>query len=219
MKRATFALAFSLMAGAAAAQCPTTLADASAGVYVDFDGYIVRYDRRADGTVEEVEFDTQDGGTGYRYLSHHGIFILESAEMVFGVVQPDTNEVITYDVPLPNQIAANMTYSSMTNVRYGSDAPFQEPLEITVGAQGTEQIGGCTMATLPVEMRTGPSTDQYISNFTYFPALGFGIFVGGGGQGETQDVYRATYIGTVPPSAAATAPAPGAPTPPASPGK
>lgn len=219
MKRATYALAFGLAAGAAAAECPSTYADAAEGVYVDFDGYVVRYDRQPDGTVEELEFDTVDE-PGYRYLSHQGIFIFESWEVVFGVMQPDTVEVITYDQPLPAQITPNLNFAAMSTVRYGNDAPFQEAVAISVGPQTTEQIGDCAMSTLSVQMRSGPANDQYISNFTYFSALGFGIFTGGGGATETQDYFPATYIGTEPPSAAALtpppAPATSAPTAPSS---
>ena len=216
MKATTCALAILAAPGAALANCPSTYADAANGVFVAFGSDVVRYDRRPDGTVEELEFDTQEA-SGYRYLSHHGILILQSWEMIWGVSQPDTHEVITYDTPLPAQFTANSSYRSMTTVRYGTDAPVQEPVEVTVGAQGVEQIGGCAMQTLPIQMRSGPPNDLYFSNFTYFPALGFGVFVGGGPAGGTQDVFRATFIGTEPPSAApAASPAPSpapAPTP------
>ena len=53
MKRTSCALALCLTAGAAAADCPATFADAAMGIYVDFDGYVVRYDRQPDGTIEE----------------------------------------------------------------------------------------------------------------------------------------------------------------------
>lgn len=214
MTRATLAIALSFVASAASANCPTTFADAARGVYVDFEGFVVRYSRFPDGTVEELEFHTPDAN-GFRYVSHLGIFILESAEMIHGVRQLDTNEVITYAQPLPAQITANMTYATGTTVTYANDAPFPEPLEITVGALGSEQYGTCTLSTLPVQMRTGVGADQYISNFTYFPALGFAIYVGGGGVNESPDQYPVSYIGTVPPSSASAAPA--TPTAPAAP--
>ena len=210
MKRSISAIALSLAAGAAMADCPSTLADAANGVYVEFSDLLVRYDRRPDGTVEEMEFDTATNSF-FRYLSHHGIFILQSWEMIGTLLQTDTHEVITYDVPLPPQITANMTFAAQSLVRYGTDAPFNEPLQITVGAQEMQTIGACTMATLPVRMQTGPAGDVYISNFTYFPALGFGIFVGGGPIGGTQDVFRPIYIGTEPRSAAEAVPAPARP--------
>ena len=200
MMRSICAIALSLTAGAAMADCPSTLADAANGVYVEFSDLLVRYDRRPDGTVEEMEYDTETNSF-FRYLSHHGVFILESWEMVGAMMQTDTHEVITYDVPLPTQITANMSFASQTTVRYGSDAPFNEPLQITVGAQEMQMIGACNMATLPVRMQTGPAGDLYITDFTYFPALGFGIFTGGGPAAGTLDVYAPTYIGTEPRSA------------------
>ena len=192
MKRMICAVVASVVAGSALADCPTTYADAAEGVYVEFDGLIVRYDRRADGTVEEMEADTETGQF-FRYLSHQGIFILESWEMQGTTLLPDSYEVITYDTPLPSQITANMSYRSMTTVRYGQDAPFQEPLEITVGAQRTQQIGDCNMAVLDVRMVTGPSNDPYVSNFIYFPALGFGSFTGGGQPDRRGQLCADTY--------------------------
>lgn len=219
MKRAALALALCSTAGAAWADCPTTLADAAEGVYADFDGYIVRYDRRPDGTVEEVEFDTTDG-SGYFYRSHQGIMIHESWEMSAGFLQADTHEVITYDQPLPATIAPNSTFSTMTTVQYATDAPYQEPLTISAGATVSEQIGDCVMQVVPVQMRTGPGNDQFVSNFSYFPALGFGVFIGGHGANEAPEFFRPTYIGTVPPTAGGAAapatPAPAAPAAPAS---
>ncbi|MEM1273806.1 MAG: hypothetical protein AAGF88_08315 [Pseudomonadota bacterium] len=199
MRHALSPVIFGLMVTAAVAECPTTLADASHGVFVDFDGYVVRYDRRADGAVEELEFDSADG-TGYRYISQHGILVLESWEMQFGALMDGTHEIITYDVPLPASISPNMTYASTTTVQYGSDAPFTEPLRIMAGAPQTQVIGNCTMNVLEVQMHTGAPGVEYVSNFIYFTALGFGVFVGGGDLGAPPDMYPATYIGTVPPT-------------------
>ncbi|MEM9318526.1 MAG: hypothetical protein AAGA70_05920 [Pseudomonadota bacterium] len=218
MKRVIGAAILTALAGAASAQCPTTFADASHGVFVQFDDYVVRYDRRPDGVVEELEFDTENE-TGYRYLSQHGILVLESWEMQFGAANLSTYEVISYDQPLPTQITAGMVYSTGTLVQYGSEAPYREPLTITVGPQSTQQIGACAMQVMQVEMRTGPAGDEYISSFTFFPALGFGVFIGGGPLGGQQDMYPPTYIGTQPPMLAAAPPlnTPPPPTPPSAP--
>lgn len=216
MKRAFATLAFCMMGGAATADCPTTFADAAQGVYIGFDGYVVRYSRFPDGTVEELELHGGDA-SDFRVVSHLGVFIHESAEMINGVLQPESNEVITYAQPLPPQLSANMTFATTSTVAYANDAPFQEPLEITVGAPATEQIGDCTMASLPVQMRTGFGQEQFVSNFIYFPALGFATFIVGHGVNVVPDAFPPTYIGTEPPSVTPQAPAaPAAPQAPAS---
>ncbi|MBF9032291.1 hypothetical protein HKCCE3408_17975 [Rhodobacterales bacterium HKCCE3408] len=187
-----------LWAGAAAADCPVSMADSAAGLYVEFDGYVVRYDRRPDGTVEELEFPGGDA-SGFRYISQHGIFVLESWESVSGRVIAGTHETITYATPLPATITPNMSYESATHVFYGADAPVDEPVAMTTGAGSTIGFGDCSLSTIPVEMRTGPVGQQDLSTFTYFPQLGFAVFTGGGAVGGQQDSFPILNISADPP--------------------
>ncbi|MBF9036492.1 hypothetical protein HKCCE2091_19815 [Rhodobacterales bacterium HKCCE2091] len=190
-----------LLAGPALADCPTTLADAAHGVYVDFDGYVVRYDRRPDGSVEELEFDTPTGG-GYRYISLGGIYVVESWTMESGFAVPGTHETITYENQPDPELRPNSTFSSNTTIHFDNgDAPFDEFLSIAVGPSQSQRIGTCTLDAMRVEMRTGPVGSVQISNFLYFPTLGFGTYIGGGAEGENYDLYRPTAISTEPPLA------------------
>ncbi|MEM9754874.1 MAG: hypothetical protein AAF914_02715 [Pseudomonadota bacterium] len=193
---------------AAWARCPVSLADAANGVYVDFGDFVVRYDRRDDGRVEELEFDTQEG-TGYRYISQHGIFLVESQEMAFGYAGTGTFETITYDTPPPPRIEPNLTYSTNITVRFGTEQPFREPLSIVVGPEQSQLIGACRLQTLSVNMRQGPPGNEFISQFMYFVDLGMAIYIGGGTPEESPSFGPPISIDTDPPMR----PLPGGPSP------
>lgn len=197
MIRFVSVVVFAASASAALAECPTSFEDAADGVYLEFGDRIVRLDRQADGTVEEIE-TILSTGEFTRYISHLGLFVLERSGMVNGVLQPDTFETISYDAAPPTRLEPGLVYATDTVVTEAGSDPFPEPIALTVGDGGNLAVGGCQVSILPVEIRFGAVQDQYSDHFLYFPDLGLGSYIGGGPTGETPTLETLLYIGTEP---------------------
>ncbi|MEN0079332.1 MAG: hypothetical protein AAF753_09500, partial [Pseudomonadota bacterium] len=142
--------ALTVSATIAQASCPVSMADTSAGIYIDFDGYVVRYNRSPNGQVEELEFG-READSGLRFVSMHGILVLSSSDFVRGFIDAATIETLTYDRPLPAQITQNMSFTATSTVTLADASTAEEAITLTSGTERRERLGGCDMQVIPVE--------------------------------------------------------------------
>lgn len=191
------ALAALSVGSAAWAECPVSMADTAAGIYVAFDDTVVRYDRQPDGRMEELEFGFEDA-PGLVYTSLHGIWLLSSVDMFGGFTQEETREVFSYDRPLPPTVAPNSEFQTVSTVRPADGDAFTETLTLRTGALSRTQVGGCTLDVIEARLDIVTGAERSTSIFQYFPALGFAVFVGFEEPGQSPESYPATRISTVP---------------------
>lgn len=179
------------------ADCPVSMADTAAGVYVAFDDTVVRYDRSPDGRMEELEFGFEDA-PGLVYTSLHGIWLLSSVDLIGGFAQEETREEFSYDRPLPPTVTPNSEFQVTSTVRPADGDAFTEALSLRTGPVGTTQIGTCTLDVIEARLDIVTGNERSTSIFQYFPALGFAVFVGFEEPGQQPESYPATRISTRP---------------------
>lgn len=194
-----FAVGVTALAGAAQAQCPVSVADTQAGIYVDYGTYAVRYQLRPNGRTEEIEFQTAED-VGFRYVSQRGIMVHESAEMRDGRLVAGTGTTIQYSGPLLD-IIPNDSWSVNTVVFPDGESSFNEGLSISTGPLVQTTIGACRLNSISVDLvaRQPGVSESDLSRFTYFPDLGFAIFTGSGSTTSSFDAVTPMTISTEPP--------------------
>lgn len=200
-----------LLPAAAWAACPEGTADAAADIYAEFDGYMMRYDRRPDGVVEELE-RAFDGATGYRFLVHPGGIVLDSWQTDRGRLVPDSREQVDYAAQgtvLP-EIEAGLTWTGTATLRLGDGAEVATTTAMIVGQPVRMSIGPCAYESWPVEIRTRDSGDaeDQVHRLRHLPQLGISLYLGGGPASETFTPDLPLSISTEPPAVRAGSAAP-----------
>jgi len=195
--------ALALCASMATAQCPTGIADSDDGIYVSFGDFSVRYDLRADGSVEELETYHEDGA-GYRFISRQGAFVFDSWEMDRGRIVAGTREQTLYADgadSLP-QLSPGVSWTGST-VRLREDGDQNvETMNVSVMPATRIAIGGCSYGAWPmVVTTTGSDGLGFRDELTYLADLGFALYHGGAEMGHTLDRAEAVQIATAPPVA------------------
>jgi len=213
--------ALALGAGAALAECPRSTADTRDSIYVTFNGFHVRYDMLADGTVMEEETSFDDG-TGFRVNSLRGSFVLRSWSTENGLLLPDTSEVTTWEVGAANLpvMTAGQSWSGNTVRLHDGGERHVETVSVVVDAARAMTIGTCSYDAWPVVVTTtaGGNVPDFIDYLTYLPSLGIAIYHGGFEEGEQFTRDEPTSISTTPPvRGSGTYLLPGAPVNPANP--
>ncbi|MFY0635102.1 MAG: hypothetical protein JXQ91_14910 [Vannielia sp.] len=174
MIRGGLAVAAVCAAQGAGAACPVP-GDLARGIrLVLTSGDTEVFRSRSEVLVESLlDFANEGGDT--RFLYARGVYLLESAEVKDGVPVPDTRA--TFALPMrPEQTPEPLPghgWGVEMVANYG-DGPVREMLGVRYGTPGEVEIGGCTLAVLPMEQRIYEDGELVAREERHFlPGLGF----------------------------------------------
>ncbi|RUS63373.1 hypothetical protein EGN72_04475 [Pseudorhodobacter sp. E13] len=174
--RATFLTCLALaLPGFGLADCPTSKADLTSGVYLTSDSSeSIRYRSDPQGHVLVESFPMKDFVFSYLATTMFGIYQLQEGTAYQGETMPDSLARMTYALPTGNlpEPSAGLAFHSPVQV---NDDPEQPVMFVSVGLPRPVAFGDCSYDTLPVLARMVSNTEDYIAKFDYIPQLGFAV--------------------------------------------
>ncbi|MFN3972627.1 MAG: hypothetical protein ACK4L4_14855 [Gemmobacter sp.] len=200
LRLAAFAVSILGALPALAGDCPASRADAEAGIEVTMDeGSIVYLTRAPDGIVTE-DWIYADGFR-LRIRAVHGVHATEITELdQNGNPVPGTDEITTFDAPLPPEPELGDEWSTQARMRYGPDDGGEIVYASIARAAGELVIGPCRYASVTVTARITDGGEARLEEVDFLPALGVAILrATGGGLGEDLSVFAPVTIGPMAP--------------------
>jgi hypothetical protein len=191
------ALAAVMAAAPAAASCPSSRADAEAGVQVTMDDDSSVVLTRAPDNMVTEDWTYADGYRS-RLRAVHGVHAVEFGELDgdSGVV-PGTDETTVFAELLPPEPVAGQVWSTTARLMFGTEDGGEIIYNSVARSEGTLVIGDCSYRAVTVMNRIGSGEDARIEELDFLPDLGLSILrVTSGGMGE--DPTRLTPVTIAP---------------------
>lgn len=179
-------LSAALAAGAASAEtCPRGPAALDTGVTVVFDAMEVRYTRRADGRIHEVERH-EDEASDWHYVTDPLGLVHESWEAGRDGV-PDESTRERYGFVFPNGFPRAEpfgTWMGTETARTASGEVYEAMVSWRMGAPETLRVGACDYTVIGIvetrmDLPKRSGDLPWINHYLHVPELGLSLYLGG----------------------------------------